>query len=234
MAGNRPFRLFAMTCLAAVSLAADSGEETLKRVDRYRYPWPEFSVDVSLQDGKAKQQWRVQVRENGDARVEGLSAKQKGCTVLLLKEEMWLLLPNAKRPVKVSPQQRLLGPAAGGDLARFRFSGDYTLSQEREELLDGKPSRRLELQARSKKLSYQTAVLWITREGVPIRSDFFFSSGKLARTARYRALASEQGAQVLSSLLLEEPSGKSVNLEFSHWKPVHAEDSLFQLPEQSQ
>ena len=233
MAGNRSFRLFAITCLAASSLVADSGEEILKRVDRYRYPWPEFFVDVTLQAGKLRQQWRVLVRENGDARVEGLSEKEKGRTVLLLKEDMWLLLPNAKRPVKVSPQQRLLGPAAGGDIARFRFSGDYTLTQERDEVIDGKPSRRLELQANYKKLSYQTAVLWINHEGAPIKSDFFFASGKLARTARYGAVVPELGNQVLSSLHLEEPSGRSVDLEFSHWKPVRAEDQLFQLPDGS-
>lgn len=223
--------LFAMACLAASCLMGQSAEETLRRVDRYRYPWSSFSVDVTLQDGKVQQQWRVLVREDGDARVEGLSEKERGRTVLLLKEQMWLLLPDAKRPVKVSPQQRLLGPAAGGDLARFRFSGDYALTSEREELVDGVSTRRLELQAGRRSLSYQKAVLWLNGDGQPLKSDFFYASGKLARTARFGAIVSEHGAQVLSSLDLEEPTGRKVRLGFSHWKPVQAEDRLFLLPD---
>ena len=231
MAGGKP-SCFALVVLAASCLLGQSAEETLQRVDRYRYPWSSFSVDVTLQDGKVQQQWRVLVRENGDARVEGLSEKERGRTVLLLKEQMWLLLPKAKRPVKVSPQQRLLGPAAGGDVARFRFSGDYTVTSEHEELVEGMPTRRLELQAKRKSLSYQKAVLWLNREGQPLKSEFFYASGKLARTARFGAIVAEQGAQVLSSLELEEPSSKKVRLGFSHWKPAQAEDKLFELPKE--
>lgn len=217
--------------LATCSLMGQSSEESLKGVDRYRFPWPSFSVEVTLQDGKIQQQWRVLVRENGDARVEGLSTKEQGRVVLLLAQEMWLLLPNAKRPVKVSPQQRLLGPAAGGDIARFRFASDYTVSDHREEPLDGTLTQRLDLQARSKSQSYQKAVLWLNGEGQPLRSDFFYASGKQARIARYGPIVQAQGAQVLSSLELEEPSGRSVKLTFSHWKPVQTEDRLFRLPE---
>lgn len=229
-AGNRLFS-FAVANLVTCCLTGQSAEDALKRVDRYRYPWSGFSVDVTLQDGKTEQQWRVLVRANGDARVEGLSKKEQGRTVLLLKEQMWLLLPHAKRPVQVSPQQRMLGPAAGGDVARFRFSGDYHPIGEAEELLDGVPTRRLELQASARKLSYQKAVLWLKGDGEPLKADFYYASGKLARTAHFGAIVTERGVPVLSSLDLEEPSGRKVRLSFSHWKPAQAEDALFQLPE---
>jgi len=230
MAGSRLFS-FAVAGLATCCLTGQSAEEALKRVDRYRYPWSSFSVDVTLQDGKTEQQWRVLVRGNGDARVEGLSDKERGRTVLLLKEQMWLLLPHAKRPVKVSPQQRLLGPAAGGDVARFRFSGDYHPTGEAEDQFNGVPARRLELQASAKKLSYQKAVLWLKGDGEPLKAEFYYASGKLARTAHFGAIVTERGVPVLSSLDLEEPSGRKVRLGFSHWKPAQAEDALFQLPE---
>ena len=202
-------------------------------MDRYRYPWSSFSVDVTLQDGKTEQQWRVLVRENGDARVEGLSEKEQGRTVLLLKEQMWLLLPNAKRPVKVSPQQRLLGPAAGGDVARFRFSGDY--HPDRRELKNSSmalPARRLELQASAKKPELPEGRA-VAQRGwrSPSRRTSIYASGKLARTAHFGAIVTERGVPVLSSLDLEEPNGRKVRLGFSHWKPAQAEDALFQLPE---
>lgn len=215
-------------------LAGQSAEDALKRVDRFRYPWPSFSVEVSLRDGKVTQRWKVLVRENGDARVEGLSEKEQGRTVLLLKDQMWLLLPTAKRPVKVSPQQRLLGPAAGGDVARFRFSGEYTVTEEREEAQEGRPCRRLDLQAKRPDLGFRTTTLWISREGTPIRADFFFASGKPARTVQFGPLTSAHGVQVLSGLVLLEPSGKRVELQFAEWNPIHPEDRLFRLPEENE
>ena len=216
---------------AAAVLGAQSSDELLRRIDRFRYPWPAFTVDVGIQDGKTQQAWRVLVRENGDARVEGLSDKEKGRTVLLLGDQMWLLLPTAKHPVKVSPQQRLMGPAAGGDIARFRFAGDYRVLAEKEDTLDGAPARRLDLQAEAKNLSYQRASLWLNAERQPLRAEYYYASGKLARTAAFGPVEPEHGAQVLRSLDLEEPSGRKVKLTFTRWRPATPDEHAFQLPE---
>lgn len=212
-----------------VLLSAESPESLLKRVDRLRYPWPSFCMEVSLQSGKTQQQWRVQVRENGDARVEGLSEKEKGRTVLLLGDEMWLLLPKAKNPVKVSPQQRMLGPAAGGDIARFRFAADYAPLSETETTLDGKPCHRLELQAKRNTLNYRTATLWVA-DGRPLRAEFFLASGKLARRVLFGNVRTTHGIQVITNMILEEPSGQRAELQFEDWKPSKIDDNLFQLP----
>ncbi len=230
MGAPRVRRSLAWLLVPVCVLSAQDASAILKQVDRCRYPWPSFSMDVTLKDGKAKQRWRVLVRENDDARVDGLSEKEKRRTVLLLGDQMWLLLPGSKLPIKISPQQRLLGPAAGGDIARFRFFADYTAANQEEEELDGKPCKRLDLQAKRPATSYRTATLWTTREGTPLRCDFYFASGKLARTAQFGPLVEEGGVQVLSSLRLAEPSGRSVDLEFSRWKPVVIESRLFELP----
>lgn len=221
------------TLLFGTLLQAAPAEELLKQVDRLRYPWPSFSAELELKAGKLQQRWLVRVRENGDARVEGLSEKEKGRTVLLLGDQMWLLLPNAKKPVKVSPQQRLLGPAAGGDIARFRFAADYTVSGDSSEALDGKTCRRIELQAKRPSISFRTATLWTTLDGKPLKAEFFLPSGKLAKIVKYGPLLSAHGLPVLSGLELEEPSGRSAGLRFGAWKPVPAEDALFLLPTES-
>jgi len=213
----------------AMLAAAEPAEALLKQVDRMRYPWPSFSVEVSIQSGKVRQQWLVRVRENGDARVEGLSEKEKGRTVLLLGDEMWLLLPNSKNPVKVSPQQRLLGPAAGGDIARFRFTEDYKALKESEETMEGRTCKRIELQARRPAISYRTATLWIS-DGRPMRANFFLASGKLGRTVQFGASQTVRGQQVLSGMSFKDPAGQQADLRFEAWKPSTTEDALFQLP----
>lgn len=213
--------------LAALPALGQSAQELLVHADRLRNPWPSYQVDVVLQEGRTRQRWRVVTRDNGDARVEGLSDKEAGRTVLLLGDQMWLLLPGTRRPVKVTPQQRLLGPASGGDIARFRFAQDYDIIQEAQDTLDTVPCRRLELKARRNALSFRTATLWISPPGIPILAEFHLPSGKLAKRARFRT----QAGHPMAAMDIEDPSGKKTSLVFENWKPAHPETSRFQLPE---
>ena len=216
--------------IAAATLAAESPEALLARVDKLRHPWPSFSVEVEVKDAKASQRWRVLARENGDARVEGLSEKEKGRTVLLLGEQMWLLLPNAKKPLKVTPQQRLLGPAAGGDIARTRFAEDYRVAASAEEEVDGQTCTRLSLEATRPSLSFRKAFLWVSAQGAPVKAEFLLPSGKFAKRARFEAAVQAAGAAVIPGMALEEPGGARALVRFSGWTPGRHDPAKFELP----
>ncbi len=221
----------ALVAVAALPLLAQSGEEILARVDRLRHPWPVFTVELTLQAPGSSQRWKVSARENGDARLDGLSPKEKGRAVLLLGDQMWLLLPGSKRPVKVTPQQRMMGPAAGGDVARTRFREDYTVQSLVPEALDGQDCWRLELRARRPSLSARQAVLWVAREGsLPLKAEFNLASGKLARTALFGPPVQTHGQPVLSGMVIEEPSGARAELSFSNWTRGGVAPSAFELP----
>ena len=226
-----PARL-ALLLLAALPAWAQSGEEILARVDRLRHPWPSFTVELSVKDPKAAQRWKVSARENGDARLDGLSEKEKGRAVLMLGDQMWLLLPGSKRPMKVTPQQRMLGPAAGGDVARTRFRKDYLVQELNEETLDEHPCWRLELVARTPALSARTVRLWVTKDRMlPVKAEFRLASGKLARTALFGPPVQALGQPVLSWMKLIEPGGAKVELTFSGWSKGGVDVDLFGLPE---
>lgn len=206
-------------------------DETLRAVDALRYPWPSFQMETRLVAKGQSQRWRVTVSEGRDARVEGLSEKEKGRTVLLLGEDMWLLLPTAKRPIKVSPQQRLLGPAAGGDLARSAFAEDYDVKHRVAEELDGTPAWRLDLEAKRPASSYRRVTLWVAKGGGhPLKAAYFLASGKLARTAIFAPPAEARGRRVLSRLEIEEPGGTRTEIHFEHWAPTKADPERFRLP----
>lgn len=216
---------------ASLSLLAQSGEELLARVDRLRHPWPVFTVELSVKDARATQRWKVSARDNGDARLDGLSDKEKGRAVLLRGDQMWLLLPGSKRPLPVTPQQRLLGPAAGGDVARTRFREDYTVGALTEATLEGRACWRLELLARRPALSAREVSLWVAKEGsLPVQAEFRLASGRLARTARFGPPAQAHGQTVLSGMELEEPNGQRVELAFSGWARGGVAPSVFELP----
>jgi hypothetical protein len=221
--------------LCAASLAAQSpvarGEEILARVDRLRHPWPAFTVELTVATEKASQRWRVAAREDGDARLDGLSDKEKGRAVLLLGDDMWLLLPGTKRPLKVTPQQRLLGPAAGGDVARTRFLEDYRVERLAEEEFEGRGCWRLDLAARRPSLSARTVRLWVARNnGAPLQAEFFLPSGKLARTARFGPPTEAEGRPVLRGLVLTEPDGSKATLSFARWHPGGVDPGWFEPP----
>lgn len=216
--------------LGALPLLAQSGDEILSKVDKIRHPWPSYAVDVSIQGGSVSQRWRVFARENRDARVEGLSEKEKGRVVLLLGEKMWLLLPKAKKPVQVTPSQRLLGPAAGGDIARSYFAEDYEVIQKSEASLEGTSCWRMELQARRPSLSFRKVHLWVEFKPLrPIKAEYFLASGKLSKVALFPAPVALHGLMVLPGMNLAEPGGRKVELRFENWIPGTHDPGLFQL-----
>lgn len=217
--------------LCCAPLVAQSNDDLLTQVDKLRHPWPTFSVEIALKSAKASQRWKVTARDNGDARVEGLSEKEKGRSVLVLGDAMWLLLPGTKRPIKVTPQQRLLGPAAGGDIARTRFAVDYSVNGKADDVLEGVLCWRLSLAAKRPSTSFRTASLWIGKNDTrPIKAEFFLPSGKLARTAIFGAPQTQRGASVLVRMDLVEPKGASAELHFDHWTPTEANPKFFALP----
>jgi len=221
----------ALVAIAALPLLAQSGEEILARVDRLRHPWPAFTVELTLKGPGQAQHWKVSARENGDARLDGLSPKEKGRAVLLLDDQMWLLLPGSKRPVKVTPQQRMMGPAAGGDVARTRFREDYTVESLRPEVMEGQACWRLELLARRPALSAHQVVLWVAREGsLPLKAEFHLGSGKLARTALFGPPVQSHGQSVLSWMAIQEPSGAPAQVVFGNWSRGGVNPALFELP----
>jgi len=210
---------------------AQSGEEILARVDRLRHPWPAFTVELELKDAKTSQRWKVSARENGDARLDGLSDKLEGRAVLMLGDQMWLLVPGSKRPLKVTPQQRLLGPAAGGDVARTRFRQDYAVQEVHDEILEDRACWRLDLAARAAGTSARTVRLWVAKDRtLPVRAEFFLASGKLARTAAFDPPTLALGQPVLSRMELLEPGGAKAELAFSGWSKGGVDPDLFRLP----
>lgn len=224
-------RAIVLMVTAALPLLAQSGEEILARVDRLRHPWPVFTVELTVKAPRMAQRWKVSARENGDARLDGLSDKEKGRAVLLRGDEMWLLLPGTKRPVKVSPQQRMMGPAAGGDVARTRFREDYNVQTVAEEPLDGRACWRLELEAKRPAISARQVVLWVAKEGsLPLKAEFRLASGRLARTARFGPPVQTHGQPVLSRMEIEESGGVAVELAFGNWARGGVAPGAFELP----
>lgn len=106
--------------------------------------------------------------------------------VLLVDHNMWFMKPGLRKPVPISPRQRLLGAASYGDIAATNYSNDYEITQFREEFLDGEKCYFFDLKATNKKATYDRIKYWVSAERlVGVKAEFYTISGKLFKSATY-------------------------------------------------
>lgn len=186
-------RLTFMGLLFAATLhaAAPTADQILSSVDRTRNGWSSFVVDVKInnfRNGRNVDQNAYQVFIKGTDRtlVKFMSPQDKGKTLLMLDEAMWLYLPTASRPVRVTPLQRLSGNASNGDIAQTNLAANYTAVVTGEATINGKEAWTLELTAKRKSATYKVVNLWVGKNDfTPIQAEFRLQSGKPMKRVEY-------------------------------------------------
>lgn len=127
-------------------------------------------------------------------------ARDVGKMMLKNGSDLWFFDPNTKASVRISPQQRLIGQAANGDVVTVNFARDYKAVILGEETVqDGerkeRQARRLQLTASTDDATYGSIELWLDRDShAPIKAKFFADSGRLMKSAYYRRYQSQLGA----------------------------------------
>jgi len=122
---------------------------------------------------------------------------------LMLKNgnDLWFFDPASKATIRLSPQQRLLGQAANGDVVTVNMAKDYRAELVAEEdVTDGeKVSRhcyRLRLAERSPDVTYDHIEMWIEAGTArPVKAQFYAESDRLLKTAYYRKFQSQLGSE---------------------------------------
>ncbi|MFD4839693.1 outer membrane lipoprotein-sorting protein [Achromobacter sp. NPDC058515] len=126
-------------------------------------------------------------------------SRDAGKLTLKNGKDLWIFDPRSKASVPISPQQRLLGQAANGDVVTANWGLDYTVTGVTEEsILDGDRIRRdsykLDLKARRPDVTYDTMELWIDKDGYRTRKAKFYAASKaLLKTAYYRSYRNALG-----------------------------------------
>lgn len=128
-------------------------------------------------------------------------ARDAGKLMLKHGSDLWFYDPGTKASIRISPQQRLMGQAANGDVVTVNLAKDYeaTLKAE-EEVMDGERRTRraykLGLTARSPGATYAAVELWVDAENNrPLRARFFAESGRLLKTAFFRRYQQQLGRE---------------------------------------
>jgi len=112
--------------------------------------------------------------------------RSKGSKILQVDRNMWITKPGLRKPVAISPRQRLTGQASIGDIAATDYAHDYTPKYLRAETINGEPCHVLELTAARQNTTYDRIVYWISdTRRVGVHADFMSVSGKRIKRADF-------------------------------------------------
>ena len=168
-----------------LSMSLWAQDDLLKKVDSYRNPGESYSMAVTIKSpGESDPaKFLVYLKGNDKTLVKVLGPKNNlGRNMLMIGENMWVYVPNIRRSVRVSLNQKLTGEAANGDISRMRWAGDYKFTVESK---DPKETV-LFLEALKENLTYAKIKVWIsTVDKRPLKADFLTLSGKVIKTASY-------------------------------------------------
>lgn len=202
--------LCVMVCVA--SYAFPDAQELLRASDAIRNPDRPFVLDVTLTEYRDRQQrdsstLAVYARMSTDSgqydNLVHIIEPPRDANKLLLKNgnEIWLFDPSSKASIRLSPQQRLLGQAANGDVVTVNLSHDYQAELVGEELIvdAGKQERstyRLKLSANTPDVTYHAIEYWLDKTNSrPVKATFYSQSGRLLKTAFYRRYEMQLGRE---------------------------------------
>ncbi len=182
--------------LLAVAIShAQVPADVLQKVDAVRNPAESYRMDVKVtsSDESEPAQFQVFLKGNDKTLVKVLGPRKNlGRNMLMLRENMWVYIPNLKRAVRVSLSQKLTGQAANGDISRMRWHGDYTAMMEAQD----KKTWTLHLKSTKKGLTYDQLRAWVEEKTFhPLKAHFLTVSGKVVKEAEYTDYKSLLGRQ---------------------------------------
>ncbi|NTW58468.1 MAG: outer membrane lipoprotein-sorting protein [Nitrospirae bacterium] len=107
--------------------------------------------------------------------------------VLMVDRNMWFIRSGLKKPVSISPRQKLMGDAANGDIASTNYADDYSGELAGEETVKDEACYVLDLKAATKNVTYDRIRYWVSKARmVGVKAEFYTLSGMLFKTADFR------------------------------------------------
>jgi outer membrane lipoprotein-sorting protein len=203
---------FALVAAAHTARAAPDAQQILAASDAVRNPGKPFGLVTMLveyRNGKQTGSNTLAIYSKADAQsgqfrsLIRFAAPARDANKLMLKNgnDLWFYDPSSKVSIRISPQQRLLGQAANGDVVTVNFARDYKADLAAEEdIQDGERQTRhtykLALTANSPDVTYHHIDIWIdAANNRPVKGRFYAESGKLLKTAYFRRYQLQLGVE---------------------------------------
>ena len=218
-------------CLAAPAWPAGDDDararQIVEQADRIRNPQQPFQVTLRLveyRNGQVRQSATLQLhtRQNpATRRFSNLArllepAADLGKVLLMDDEDLWFYDPASSASIRISPQQRLVGQAANGDVMTASFALDYEARVVAEEAIKDADNKeratwRLALNAARGTAVYRRIDYWVERgTHLPVKARFFADSGRALKLAFYRKYSPQLGQPRAGEMIILDEVDTSV------------------------
>lgn len=215
--------LLSLAILLTTQLSAQTAEQILQKADEIRAPSESYRMLVSV-DSSDKSQFRFEIKIGGKdtSLIRTLEpSREVGKNFLMVQEDMWAYVPNIKRSIRVTLNQKLTGQAANGDISRMTWVGDYGASLESET-----PQHWiLMLKAQKRGLTYDGIRVWIDKSNFrPLNGEYLTTQGKVLKKVTFTDYKEIAGNVRPSKIIIEnaEKSG-----DFSELRIIEMEKMSF-------
>ena len=219
------------------SAAAQDPAALLRRAERVKAAWPEVALSLRVTVTKAGEapvtgMFAVEAKGRDKSRIRFLSPADAGKSVVQVGDDVWLLLPNTKNPIRVPRSHRLEGGFSAADMSRTNFAEDFDAVVERKDVLDGRRCVVLRLTAKAgKNPSYPVVRVWIDEaEGLYRKAVFLVSSGKTARETTFDEYRPYHGVLSLAKMTIVDTlrPGTTV-VEYLDYEKKTLPDTTFEV-----
>jgi hypothetical protein len=149
--------------------------------------WDVYVNNGGGDENEGPSQWlHIRASETSSLALVLEPINRKGAQMLQVARNMWLMKPGLRKPVAISPRQRLTGQAAIGDISATNYARDYEASYLRDDSFAGEPCYVLALTSIGQRGTYEKIIYWVSaRRGVAVKAEFLSLSGKPLKAATF-------------------------------------------------
>jgi len=179
----------APVAIASRPIAAGiDGAALLRQVDRRLTP-PSYEAYKRLinvePDGRRREYLLYSINDGRDKVVALFlsPASDKGRSTLRLGDNMWMYVPNAGKPIRITSLQSVVGGVFNNaDILSLDYSAEYDVARVDESGDD----YLLDLKAKTKAVAYDRLKMWVTRKDtVPTRIECLTPTSMLIKTLHF-------------------------------------------------
>jgi outer membrane lipoprotein-sorting protein len=168
---------------------APDGAALLKQIDRNLNPpsYEAYKQIINIEPDGRRREYVLYTLNDGQEKVAAVflsPASDKGRSTLRLGENMWLYVPNAGKPVRITSLQSVVGGVFNNaDILRLDYSLEYDVASVEE----AAGERVLSLKAKTRSVAYDRLKMWVSRkQSLPVRIECLTEAGMLIKTLHFK------------------------------------------------
>ena len=185
-----------------------SADEILRKADEIRAPSQSYLMEVSVDSNDAAPfRFSISIGGKDSSVIRTLApSREVGKNYLMVAEDMWAYIPNIRRAIRVTLNQKLTGQAANGDISRMRWYGDYNAEIEKEDT----KSWTLMLTAKKQGLTYDKIRVRIDKNTFrPIDGSYLTKQGRSLKHVSFDDYKQIAGAVRPTKIMIRSADNKN-------------------------